>query len=133
MYNISVNCTHHVYPFQDANTPLHLAAWVGHTTCVKRLLSAPGIDVNVSNHVQQTPLMMATKYDVIKLLQMYTTCYEDYPVHTFSKVILCGHTGAGKSSLAKVKWIEPGLLGDHIFDSNAYRACWDGLGPVHFM
>ena len=50
--------------------------------------------------------MMATKYDVIRLLQKYTICYEDYPVHTFSKVILCGDTGAGKSSLAKVKWIQ---------------------------
>ena len=53
--------------------------------------------------------MMSRKYDVISLLQKYTTCYKDYPVHTFSKVILCGDTGAGKSSLAKVK----------------YQACWD--------
>ena len=64
--------------------------------------------------------MLATKYDVISLLQNYTTCYEDYPVHTFSKVILCGDTGAGKSSLAKVKWIGPGLLGYHNSDNNAY-------------
>ena len=68
-----------------------------------------------------TPLMMARKYDVITLLQKYSTCYEDYPVHTFSKVILCGDTGAGKSSLAKVQWIGPGLLGFHTFDTNACR------------
>ena len=48
--------------------------------------------------------MLAIAYDVITLLQKYTTCYKDYPVHIFSKVILCGNTGAGKSSLAKVKW-----------------------------
>ena len=65
--------------------------------------------------------MMATKYDVIRLLKKYTTCYEDYPVHTFSKVILCGDTGAGKSSLAKVKWIGPGLLVYHTSDNNAYN------------
>ena len=65
----------------------------------------------------QTPLMMATKYDVIRLLKKYSTCYEDYPVHTFSKVILCGDTGAGKSSLAKVKWIGPGLLQYHYSDN----------------
>ena len=63
--------------------------------------------------------MMATKYDVISLLQRYTTCYKDYPVHTFSKVILCGDTGAGKSSLAKVKWIEPGML--EYFDNSSYK------------
>ena len=42
-------CTH----FQDGNTPLHTAAWNGHTTraCVERLLSTPGIDVNIQNKV----------------------------------------------------------------------------------
>ena len=69
----------------------------------------------------RTPLMVARAYDVITLLQKYATCYEDYPVHTFSKVILCGDTGAGKSSLAKVKWIGPGLLGYHTSDNNACR------------
>ena len=72
---------------------------------MKHLLSTPGIDVNMKNLQQLTPLMLATKYDVITLLQKYSTCCEDYPVHTFNKVILCGDTAAGKSSLAKVKWV----------------------------
>ena len=76
---------------------------------MKCLLSAPGIDVHISNYMRETPLMVATKYDVITLLTRYTISCEDYPVHTFGKVILCGDTGAGKSSLAKVKWIGPGL------------------------
>ena len=58
--------------------------------------------MKIRNYKHLTPLMMATKYDVITLLQKYSTCYEDYPVHTFNKVILCGDAGAGKSSLAKV-------------------------------
>ena len=70
---------------------------------MKRLLSIPGVGVNIRNSNQQTPLMLATKYDAVTLLQKYTTSVEDYPVHTFSKVILCGDTGAGKSSLAKVQ------------------------------
>ena len=90
------------YLLQDGNTSLHHAAGEGHTACVKYLLSTPGISVNTKNKRQQTPLMVATKYDVITSLQKYSTCYEDYPVHTFNKVILCGDTGAGKSSLAKV-------------------------------
>ena len=72
---------------------------------MKRLLSIPGVGVNIRNSNQQTPLMLATKYDAVTLLQKYTTSVEDYPVHTFSKVILCGDTGAGKSSLAKVQGI----------------------------
>ena len=32
---------------QDGCTPLHLAAMGGHTTCVERLLSTPGIGVNI--------------------------------------------------------------------------------------
>ena len=38
-----------LYPLQDGDTPLHLAAEGGHTTCVEHLLSTPGIDVNVTD------------------------------------------------------------------------------------
>ena len=37
-----------LYPLQDGNTPLHLAAKKGHTTCVEHLLSTPGIDVDTA-------------------------------------------------------------------------------------
>ena len=107
---ISTMSTVLLYLLQDGNTPLHLAARAGHTACVNHLLSIPGIAANAKNKSQQTPLMLATKYDVITSLQKYSTCKEDYPVHTFNKVILCGDTGAGKSSLAKVL----GLLGMHV-------------------
>ena len=40
-----------LYPLQDGHTPLHLAAWKGHDTCVKQLLSTPGIDVNIKDKV----------------------------------------------------------------------------------
>ena len=36
-------------PLQGGNTPLHLAAKGGRTTCVEHLLSTPGIDVNIKN------------------------------------------------------------------------------------
>ena len=42
-----------LYPLQDGDTPLHLAAREGHTTCVERLLSTPGIDVNIKDMVSQ--------------------------------------------------------------------------------
>ena len=40
-----------LYPLQDGDTPLHLAAWKGHDICVKHLLSTPGIDVNIKDRV----------------------------------------------------------------------------------
>ena len=40
-----------LYPLQFGHTPLHCAAMEGHTTCVERLLSTPGIDVNIQTYV----------------------------------------------------------------------------------
>ena len=40
-----------LYPLQGSDTPLHLAAEGGHTTCVEHLLSTPGIDVNIKDRV----------------------------------------------------------------------------------
>ena len=38
-----------LYPLQDGYTPLLVALRGGHTTCAERLLSTPGIDVNIGN------------------------------------------------------------------------------------
>ena len=43
-----------LYLHQYGNTPLHLAAKEGHTTCVEHLLSTPDIDVNIKNKVSQS-------------------------------------------------------------------------------
>ena len=40
-----------LYPLQHDDIPLHNAATGGHTTCVERLLSTPGIDVTIGNKV----------------------------------------------------------------------------------
>ena len=81
------------------STPLHFAVRGGHADCVKELLLAPGIDVNIKDGKGMTPVMLARgKYEILK--QLRTFC--DFPVHTFSKVILCGNSGAGKSTLAQV-------------------------------
>ena len=36
---------------QDGYAPLHYAAKGGHTTCMKQLLSTPGINVNIQDKV----------------------------------------------------------------------------------
>ena len=80
-----------------------MAAEYRYKDCVRLLLSAPGIDANLVNHRGDTPLKLATSYDVLTLLQKYTTSCEDFPVHTYGKVIMCGDSGAGKSTLTEVR------------------------------
>ena len=49
MYILHVAYTTVLYLLQNKDTPLHLAAYRGHTTCVEHLLSTPGIDVSSMN------------------------------------------------------------------------------------
>ena len=80
-------------------TPLHWAALCHNTDCVKKLLLARGIDANIEDASGRTPAMLANgDYEILTLLRSFS----EFPVHTFSKVILCGNSGAGKSTLAQV-------------------------------
>eukprot|EP00731_Ephydatia_muelleri_P000664 Em0001g664a len=85
----------------DGDTALHKAAEDSHEGCVRLLLSTPGIDANLVNHRGETPLMLATTYEVLTLLHKYTTSCEAFPVHTYGKVIMCGDSGVGKSTLTE--------------------------------
>ena len=40
-------------------------------------------------------------YDIIKLLQPFVDCSKDYPIHTFTKLILTGDSGTGKTTIAQ--------------------------------
>ena len=48
MYIVPTMLTETLYPLQNYNTPLHLAAKGGHTTCVEHLLSTPGIEMSTN-------------------------------------------------------------------------------------
>ena len=73
---------------------------------VQNLLSAPGINVDIKDAVGRTPVMVAEQdYRILALLEKCMKCYDDFPVHTITKVVLCGNTGAGKSTLAQVRSI----------------------------
>ena len=47
-----------LYPLQRGYTPLHLAVFEGHTTCIEHLLSTPDIDVKSSGNDVRCPLMI---------------------------------------------------------------------------
>ena len=73
---------------------------------VQLLLSVPGIDVNIKDAENNTPVMCARDYHILALLKKYTKSCDDFPVHTVTKVVLCGNSGAGKSTLAQVRIID---------------------------
>ena len=84
-------------------TPLHLACYFNHAHIVQYLLSTGHVNPLAENKDGHTPLSYATgKYDIIKLLQPYVDCSRDYPVHTFTKLILTGDSGAGKTTIAQL-------------------------------
>ena len=49
MYTVHVYIS--IVPLQKGNTPLHHAVKGGHSTSVERLLSTPGIHVNIEDGV----------------------------------------------------------------------------------
>ena len=98
------HCSYH----QDGNTALHWAARDGKASCVRALLSHPGIDINIKNSERQTAMMVA-RYTCLGVFnQVVKTCNE-FPVDSYGKVVLCGNSGAGKSTLTQVGCLVYGL------------------------
>ena len=91
---------------QSGTTPLHIACARSSLDVVQQLLSVSGIDVNIRDERNQTPVMCARDYRILALLKKYMKSCEDFPVHSVTKVVLCGNTGAGKTTLAQVRFID---------------------------
>ena len=82
-------------------TPLHYACIFNHAHIVKFLLSIGQVDPLVEDQDGRTPLYHAsTNYNIIKLFESFEKCRVDFPVHTFTKLILTGDSGAGKTTMA---------------------------------
>eukprot|EP00731_Ephydatia_muelleri_P033297 Em0027g45a len=84
---------------QDGYTALHLAARNDKASCVRALLSHPGIDINIKNDERQTA-MMAAGYTSLGVFKEMKAC-KDFPVDSYGKVVLFGSSGAGKSTLTQ--------------------------------
>ena len=46
--------------------------------------------------------MLVDKYDIIKLFEPFEECRTAFPVHTFTKLILTGDSGAGKTTITEL-------------------------------
>ena len=82
-------------------TPLHYACISSHALVAKFLLSIGQVNPLVQDKYGRTPLYYASgNYDIIKLFESFEKCRVDFPVHTFTKLILTGDSGAGKTTTA---------------------------------
>ena len=84
-------------------TPLHYACRNGHTHIVQYLLSTGRVDPLAKNNDGKTPVDYASGhkncYDLLKLFPKFK---RDFPVHTYTKLILTGYSGAGKTTTSQL-------------------------------
>ena len=74
----------------------------GQISCVRTLLFHPGVNVNLKNNQGRTAMRDAGYRSLSVFNQVLKTC-SDFPADSYGKVVLCGNTGAGKSTLTQVK------------------------------
>ena len=89
----------------DGDTPLHIACRYGNANVVQYILSTGKVDPLAENNNKQTPVDIATQtysYDLLKLFQSFPQCEKDFPVHTYTKLILTGYSGAGKTTISQM-------------------------------
>ena len=89
----------------DGKTSLHYACDAGHVEVVKWLIQDRRLDVFNKDKNGRTAVDYAefshTSYEVLKLFQPFLQSIKSYPIHSFTKTIVTGNSGAGKSSLAQ--------------------------------
>ena len=83
-------------------TPLHDACIWNHAHIVQYLLSTGRVNPLTKNEDGDTALSYASDYDIIKLFEPFEECRTAFPVHTFTKLILTGDSGAGKTTITEL-------------------------------
>ena len=86
----------------DGWTPLHYACINHHTNTVQRLLSTGRVNPLAKDESGRTALQNTNNFEIIRLFEPFVECSTAYPVHTFTKLILTGDSGAGKTSLTEL-------------------------------
>ena len=95
----------HCNPSCESNigeTPLHYACLGNHAHIVQYLLSTGRVNPLTETKLGSTALYWASNYDTIKLFQPFEECRTAFPVHTFTKLILTGDSGAGKTTITEL-------------------------------
>ena len=88
---------------KNRETPLHYACQRNQPHIVQYLLSTGRVNPLVKDKHYRTALDYASgKYDIIKLFQPFEECRTAFPVHTFTKLIITGDSGAGKTTITEL-------------------------------
>ena len=94
----------------NGDTPLHCACHHGKVKIVQYLLSTNKVNPLAMNKSGHTPMYLASNkhrkaenaYEILKLFQSFSQCERDFPVHTYTKLILTGYSGAGKTTISQL-------------------------------
>ena len=86
----------------DGSTPLHYACTINDAHIVQYLLSTGKVNPLAEDKYGDTAFSYASDEYIIKLFQQFKECRKAIPVHTFTKVILTGDSGAGKTTIAEL-------------------------------
>ena len=89
----------------QGQTPLHYACNYGCAHIAQYLLSTCKVDPLAMDNVGKIPMEYATakgNYDLLKLFRSFPKLKKDFPVHTFTKLVLTGYSGAGKTTTSQL-------------------------------
>ena len=89
---------------KDGWTPLHTAAFYGHSKAVEYLLSTDNFDPLAKNNKGKTPLQLAKEIgtNTLPIFKRFGNIKVSHPVDSYVNVLLVGNPGAGKSTLSHV-------------------------------
>ena len=76
-----------------------------HPHTVQYLLSTGKVDPLARDHEGKTPMYYAAdggNYDILKLFRSFPQFKRDFPVHTYTKLVLTGYSGAGKTTTSQL-------------------------------
>ena len=90
----------------DGDTVLHLACRYWQAHIVQYLLSTGKVHPLTKNKDGETPVDYASRhgnsYDLLKVFKSFPQCKRDFPVHTYTKLVLTGYSGAGKTTISQL-------------------------------
>ena len=90
----------------NGDTPFHYACNYNRAHTVQYLLTTGKVDPLAKNKYGKTPVDWASRhdnsYDLLKLFQSIPQCKRDFPVHTYTKLVLTGYSGAGKTTISQL-------------------------------
>ena len=90
---------------KNGDTPLHYSCRYGRIRIVQYLLSTGKVDPLAKNKKGFTPVDYASRhksYDLLKLFRSFPQCKRDFPVHTYTKLVLTGYSGVGKTTISQL-------------------------------